>query len=51
MKQTQTILKSETLEIKVNGKSVTLIFSPEPNKEAAEFIKKTLINAYLIKAV
>ena len=43
--------KRETLKITVNGKRVTLFFMPEPNYEAAEFIKKTLLNAYLIKAV
>lgn len=43
--------KQETMKITVNGKRVTLFFMPEPNHEAAEFIKKTLLNAYHIKAV
>jgi hypothetical protein len=43
--------KEECLKITVNGKCVTLFFAPEPNREAADFIKKTLINAYLLKAV
>ena len=43
--------KQDTMKITVNGKRVTLFFMPEPNHEAAEFIKKTLLNAYLIKAV
>ena len=51
MKATQSETKPDSLELTVNGKPVTLFFAPEPNKQAAEFIKKTLINAYLIKAV
>jgi len=51
MKTTQSNTKPETMKIEVNGKPVTLFFAPEPNKEAADFIKKTLIKAYLIKAV
>lgn len=43
--------KQETMKITVNGKTVTLFFMSEPNHEAADFIKKTLLNAYLIKAV
>jgi hypothetical protein len=41
--------KTETIEIQINGISVTLFFTSEPNKEAADFIKKALINAYVIK--
>ena len=51
MKTTHTEAKPESVKMTVNGKPVTLFFRPEPNNEAAEFIKKTLINAYLIKAV
>lgn len=51
MKTALTEKKPENLKLTVNGKPVTLFFEPEPNKEAAEFIKKTLISAYLIKAV
>lgn len=39
------------MNIIVNGKRITLFFAPEPNPEAADFIKKTLINAYLLKAI
>jgi len=51
MKTTQSNAKPKTMKIQINGKTVTLFFTTEPNKEAADFIKKTLINAYLIKAV
>ena len=51
MNSTQTNKKPEIIKIQINGKPVTLMFATEPNKEAADFIKKTLINAYLIKAV
>lgn len=51
MKATQGNIKNDTLKLQIKGKPVTLIFEPEPNKEAADFIKKTLINAFLIKAV
>lgn len=40
----------ESLHITVNGKAVRLYFMPEPNREAASFIKKTLISAYALKA-
>ena len=40
-----------TLKIEVAGKHVTLWFAPEANPEAADFIKKTLVSAYLLKAV
>jgi hypothetical protein len=42
---------TEDLRITVNGKIVRLFFMPEPNHEAASFIKKTLISAYALKAV
>lgn len=51
MKTTQLNIKAETVKIQINGKPVMLFFTPEPNREAADFIKKTLINAYMIKAV
>lgn len=48
---TKRTAKPETVRIQINGRLVTLIFTPEPNREAASIIQKTLINAYLIKAV
>lgn len=51
MKTTQSNTKPETVKIQINGKPVILFFAPEPNKEAADFIKKTLIKAYMIKTV
>lgn len=51
MKIAETNQKQNSLKIIINGKLVTLIFQSAPNNEAADFIKKTLINAYLIKAV
>lgn len=51
MKTIETNQKKNTMKIIINGKPVTLFFISEPNNEAADFIKKTLINAYLIKAV
>ncbi len=51
MKTTQSNVKPETVKIQISGKTVTLFFTPEPNREAADFIKRTLINSYLIKAV
>ena len=39
------------MKIDINGKKMNLIFQHEPNASAAEFIKKTLINAYTMKAV
>ncbi len=51
MKTTHSNIKTETVKIIISGKPITLFFAPEPNKEAADFIKKTLINAYLIKVV
>lgn len=43
--------KAETIRIQVNGIPVTLLFTAEPNKEAANYIKKALINAYIIRTV
>lgn len=43
--------KKNSLKIIINSKTVTLKFAPEPNPEAADFIKKILINAFLVKAV
>jgi len=40
-----------TLKIEIAGKPVILRFAPEPNLEAADYIKKTLVSAYLLKAV
>ncbi len=51
MKITKNDQKQDSLKIVINGKLVTLLFAPDPNTEAADFIKKTLINAFLIKAV
>lgn len=51
MQTTQSGQKPETMKIEVYGKPATLIFAREPNKEAADFIKRTLISSYLIKAV
>ncbi|CUX62642.1 hypothetical protein BN3590_02749 [Clostridium sp. C105KSO15] len=44
-------LKKNSLKIIINDKMVTLKFTPEPNTEVAEFIKKTLLNSFLIKKV
>lgn len=43
--------KQDMLKIQIAGKPVTLLFATEPNTAAADFIKKTLVNAYLLKAV
>lgn len=51
MKTAKNDQKQDSMKITINGKPVTLLFAPEPNPKAADFIKKTLINAYLIKAV
>lgn len=51
MNQAKENEKSDILKTEVNGKPVTLLFTPEQNNEAADFIKRTLINAYLIKAI
>lgn len=42
---------TERMKIEINGKKVNLIFQIEPNVSAAEFIRKTLLNAYTMKAV
>jgi len=42
-------LKKETMKITVIGKRFMLFFMPEPNLEAAEFIKKTLLNVFSVK--
>lgn len=49
MKTKQQDKKAETTKIQINGVLVTLFFTVEPNKEAVGFIKKALINAYIIK--
>lgn len=51
MKAKQPDTRAETIRIQVNGLPVTLLFSAEPNKEAADFIKKALINAYVVRTV
>jgi len=51
MEKNRTEKKQVTMKIVVNGKSVRLYFMQEPNHEASAFIKKTLLDAYLIKAV
>ena len=43
--------KKDSLKIVINGKPVKLMFVTDANTEAADFIKKTLINAYIIKVV
>jgi len=43
--------KQASLKIVVAGKPVTLRFASELNPEAADFIKKTLVSAYMLKAV
>lgn len=42
-------LKKNSLKLTINDKLVTLTFAAEPNLEVAEFIKKILINSFLIK--
>lgn len=49
MKTTQQDKKAESIKVQINGIPVTLFFAPEPNKEAADFIKKALINAYVVR--
>lgn len=49
MKAKQLDRRAETIRIQVNGIPVTLLFTAEPNKEAANYIKKALINAYIIR--
>ena len=43
--------KKNSMKIIINSKTVTLKFAQEPNSQAADFIKKTLINAFLVKVV
>lgn len=40
-------LKNGSIEREINGHKVTLSFTKEPNPDAADFIKKILLNAYL----
>lgn len=40
----------ESLKIIINGKPAILQFSSAPNTEASDFIKQTLIKAYVYKA-
>lgn len=51
MRMTQNNSDKKTLKIILNDKPVMLIFSDKSNAEAADFIKKALLNVYLIKAV
>lgn len=51
MQATQSNMKPEAMKITVNDRPVTLFFLSEPNKKAGDYIKKMLINAYLIKIV
>ncbi len=43
--------KQNILKLEIAGKPVTLHFASEPNTTAAEYIKKTLVSAYMLKAV
>lgn len=43
--------KQNALKLEIAGKPVTLYFASEPNTTAAEYIKKTLVNTYQLKAV
>lgn len=49
MKSDQINLKPDAIKLQVNGNGVTLYFSSEPNIEAAAFIKKALISAYMTR--
>ena len=51
MKTVQSNKKQDSIKVMVNGKPITIFFASEPNKEAADYIKKALINAYLVKPV
>lgn len=51
MKKAENNNAVDRMKIEVNGKKINLIFQREPNVSAAEFIKKTLISAYALKAV
>lgn len=42
--------KHDSMSIKLSNTSVRLVFKPEPNPELAGFVKKTLLEAYLMKA-
>ncbi|WP_164473193.1 hypothetical protein [Clostridium sp. E02] len=42
-------LRKKSIKLTINDKIITLTFASEPNIEVAEFIKKTLINSFLIK--
>ena len=43
--------KQDSITVIVNGRPITIFFASEPNKEAADYIKKALINAYLVKPI
>ena len=51
MKIVQNTQKQDSIKVIVNGKPITIFFASEPNKEAADYIKKALINAYLVKSI
>ena len=51
MTEKKNVIKQDVLKLEVAGKPVILRFAPEPNPEAANFIKKTLVSAYMLKAV
>ena len=42
--------KVARLLMMVNGKKVSIAFQPEPNQEAADFIKKTMLSAYTLRS-
>jgi hypothetical protein len=49
VKTKETMSKEKSLRINVKDRKITLLFSEEPNTEAEQFIKKSLVSAYLIK--
>ena len=51
MRTDQNDAVKKTIKIALDGKQVTLKFADEPNVKAADFIKKTLINAYLVRTI
>ena len=51
MSKTENGQANDRMKIEINGKKINLIFQNEPNVSAADFIRKTLINAYAMKAV
>lgn len=51
MKTIANIQRDTSIKIVINGKSVSLFFSPQPNYEAADYIKKSLMNGYTLKAI